>query len=147
MLARSRSDFIAKRAALTAPNGFLPRLLLCSGLPRASLQSMIDRLGKLGDQSKDVDKLFSQLLVPSATSQWDIGRLGRRREVSRKLMGRLSAYSRMYNLSDLEEEISFTFLDWLSKSCGSAERSRKGKPKKGKILSSKVSTTAAMRHS
>ena len=134
MLARSRSDFIAKRAALTAPTGFLPRLLLCSGLPRASLLTMIDRLGRLGDKAGDKTKVFNQLLVPSAASEWDIGRLGHRREVLRKLMGRLSAYSRMYKLSKLggEEIVSLTFLEWLSESCKIAERPKKSKSKKMK---------------
>lgn len=132
MLARSRSDFIAKRAALTAPTGFLPRLLLCSGLPRASLLSMIDRLGQLGDRSQDIDKTYNQLLIPSATSQWDIGRLGRRKEVSRKLLGRLSAYTGMYHLSDLidDEKVSMTFLEWLSYSCQGAGKAQKPKQKR-----------------
>jgi hypothetical protein len=133
MLARSRSDFIAKRAALTAPTGFLPRLLLCSGLPRASLFTMIDRLGKLGDNASNRGKTYSQLLVPSAASEWDIGRLGHRREVSRKLLGRLSAYTRMYEVSSsAAEKVSFTFLDWLSESCKGNEKPRKPKPKKSK---------------
>ena len=132
MLAKSRSDCIAKRAALTAPTGFLPRLLLCSGLPRASLLTMIDRLGKLGKKAPDMDKAFNQLLVPSASSEWDIGRLGHRREVSRKLLGRISAYFRMYNLSELDnnEAISFTFIDWLTKLCQSADKPSKLKAKK-----------------
>jgi hypothetical protein len=134
MLARSRSDFVAKRAALTAPTGFLTRLLLCSGLPRASLLTMIDRLGRVGDEAEDKGKTFNQLLVSSATSEWDIGRLGHRREVSRKLLGRLSAYSRIYELSKLQEEecVSFTFLDWLSESCKSSDKQRKSKLKKPK---------------
>lgn len=131
MLARSRSDFVAKRAALTAPTGFLTRLLLCSGLPRASLLTMIDRLGRVGDKANDTGKTFNQLLVSSATSEWDIGRLGCRREVSRKLLGRLSAYSRIYELSKLKgpECVSFTFLDWLSESCKSSARQQKSKKK------------------
>jgi hypothetical protein len=98
---------------------------------------MIDRLGKLGDKAPDKGKTFNQLLVPSAASEWDIGRLGHRREVSRKLMGRLSAYSRMFQLSKLEGEdaVSFTFLDWLSETCQSAEKSRKSKSKKAKVPS------------
>jgi len=134
MLARSRSDFIAKRAALTAPTSFLPRLLLCSGLPQASLLSMIDRLGKLGDTNENLDKIYNKLLIPSATSEWDIGRLGKKKEVSRKLLGRLSAYARMYTLSELkgEERISTTFLRWLSRSNQEAEKPRRQKPKEGK---------------
>ena len=134
MLARSRSNYIAKRAALTAPTGFLPRLLLCSGLPKASLLTMIDRLGKLGEKAPDKGKAFHQLLVPSAASEWDIGRLGHRRDVSRKLLGRLSAYARMYDISSLEgdDKASFTFLEWLSETCKVYEKPRKSKSKKTK---------------
>jgi len=140
MLAKSRSDFIAKRAALTAPTIFLPRLLLCSGLPRASLLTMIDRLGRLGEKAADTNKAFNQLLVPSALSEWDIGRLGHRREVSLKLFGRLSAYSRMYNLLDLNDrdQVSFTFIEWLSDTCQSFQKSTKMKYKKAKLASSAI---------
>jgi integrator complex subunit 1 len=135
MLAKSRSDFIAKRAALAAPTPFLPRLLLCSGLPRASLLTMIDRLGRLGEKAVDVNKTFNQLLVPSASSEWDVGRLGHRREVTRKLLGRISAYSRMYNLVQLDVEgvISFSFVEWLSSMCQSSQKSTKMKVKKPKL--------------
>lgn len=132
MLARSKSDFIAKRAALTAPNSFLPRLLMCSGLPRASLLTMIDRLGKIGDGSSDIDKLFHQLLAPSALSEWDIGRLGRRREVTQRLLGRLAAYSRIYGLANLpsNENVSFTFLKWLGTVVEMSKKVKKTKTKK-----------------
>ncbi|KAL3939586.1 MAG: hypothetical protein SGBAC_005714 [Bacillariaceae sp.] len=140
MLAKSRSDFIAKRAALTAPIGVLTRLLLCSGLPRASLLTMIDRLGKVGDKAESKDKAFNQLLASSATSEWDIGRLGPRREVQRKLLGRLSAYSRMYDLDKLrsEEKTTLTFLNWLCDACKSNEKQRKLKSKKAKSTGSKA---------
>jgi hypothetical protein len=88
---------------------------------------MIDRLGKVGDNASDMTKTFNQLLVSSAASEWDIGRLGHRREVSRKLLGRLSAYSRMYELSTLQDDkqhVSFTFLRWLSESCKCTENTK-----------------------
>ena len=133
MLAKSRSDFIAKRAALAAPTIFLPRLLLCSGLPRASLLTMIDRLGKVGEKSIDANRTFNQLLVPSASSEWDLGRLGHRREISRKLFGRICAYLRMYNIVQLEEStISFLFVEWLSTMCQTSQKSMKLKVKKTK---------------
>ena len=140
MLARSRSDFIAKRAALTAPTSFIPRLLLCSGLPQASLLSMIDRLGKLGDKNDNLDKIYNKLLIPSAASEWDIGRLGKKKEVSRKLLGRLSAYSRMYKLSELkgEDRISTTFLRWLSRSNQETEKPRRQKAKESKPCAARL---------
>lgn len=96
MLAKARSDSIARRVALSAPVTYLPRLLLCSGLPRASLLTMIDRLGLLGESALDMDMTFRELLAPSASSQWDIGRMGQKKEISRKLLGRLSAYARLF---------------------------------------------------
>ena len=104
---------------------------------------MIDRLGKLGEKALDKTKTFNQLLVPSAASEWDIGRLGKRKEVSKKLMGRLSAYSRMYQLSKLEgkELVSFTFLDWLSDSCQASDISKKSKSKKERTSSSPIFTS------
>ena len=144
MLAKARSDLIARRAALTAPTGFLPRLLLCSGLPRASLVTMIDRLGKMGEASDDRESMFSQLLIPSATSQWDIGRLGHRREVARKLLGRLSAYLRMNNISSRKEDatISTSFLEWLSRECSTKEKPRKSKKQKTKVGAPEMSSLA-----
>ncbi|KAG7347840.1 DUF3677 domain containing protein [Nitzschia inconspicua] len=135
MLAKSRSDTIAKRAALSAPTVFLPRLLLCSGLPRASLLTMVDRLGKLGEKATDIEKEFNQLLVPSATSEWDIARLGNRREMHRRLHGRISAYLRKYNfvVAESTESISFVFYQWLSKSCEQVKKSVKPKTKKPKV--------------
>eukprot|EP00521_Asterionellopsis_glacialis_P018192 CAMPEP_0195299240 /NCGR_PEP_ID=MMETSP0707-20130614/25137_1 /TAXON_ID=33640 /ORGANISM="Asterionellopsis glacialis, Strain CCMP134" /LENGTH=758 /DNA_ID=CAMNT_0040361581 /DNA_START=92 /DNA_END=2368 /DNA_ORIENTATION=- len=141
MLAKSRSDFLARRAALTAPTIILPRLLLCSGLPRSSLLTMIDRLGKLGDHAPDQSKVFNQLLMPSATTDWGIGHLGNRRELARKLLGRLSAYLRVKQdilKGEDAENMSMTFLQWLSRECHSQDRTRKSRQKKGlKVNSSK----------
>lgn len=145
MLAKGRSNTIARRAALTAPTGFLPRLLLCSGLPRASLLTMIDRLGKLGDASEEQDSVFSRLLIPSAASEWDIGRLGGRRDVARKLLGRLSAYVRMNDVSFSNEDmkISTSFLAWLSKECSASEKPKKQKSKsKSKAAAKGLATLA-----
>jgi len=134
MLAKARSDTIARRAALTAPTMFLPRLLLCSGLPRASLLTMIDRLGKLAETSETRDDVYNQLLMSSATSQWDIGRLGHRREVARKLLGRLTAYMRLNNLSvgEGDASISTSFLKWLAHECSMTKKDRPRKLKTGK---------------
>jgi len=141
MLAKARSDLIAKRAALSAPLFFLPRLLLCSGLPRTSLLTMIDRLGRLGDSSPERDEVFLRLLVPSASSEWDIGRVGHRRDVSRKLIGRLSAYLRMNKvpLGDDNAEVSMSFLKWLSEECMSnIEEPKALRQKKPKSVSAPV---------
>lgn len=137
MLAKARSDSIARRAALSAPTEFLPRLLLCSGLPRASLLTMIDRLGRLGDTNSEKDAAYLQLLDPSASSEWDIGRVGGRSDISRKLLGRLSAYLRLNEVSSApgESEVSTTFLDWLSEMCRSNyQKPKKPKQKRGKAV-------------
>ena len=135
MLAKARSDVIARRAALSAPASFLPRLLLCSGLPRASLLTMIDRLGRLGHRAVDMTETYLDLLVPSATSHWDIGRIGTRRQISRKLLGRLTSYMTLHGIdfSENSTEVSTTFIKWLSQTyLGDATKSAKAKEKKGK---------------
>lgn len=133
MLAKARNDDIARRAALSAPTKFLPRLLLCSGLPRASLVTMIDRLGRLGDSSSDRDSVYRQLLVQSASSDFDSSRLGPRRNVARKLLGRLAAYLRLNSLSlnGGRHSLSSTFLSWLTEECqNQVSKSSKLKAKK-----------------
>jgi len=136
MLAKSRSDSLAKRAALSAPADFLPRLLLCSSLPRASILAMIDKLGRLGDAASDKEDLYAHLMSPSALSEWDIGRVGLRRELARKLLGRLSAYSRIHavSLKEKDSDISTTFLSWLAEECrsGSVKAAKSKHHKKSK---------------
>lgn len=145
MLAKSRSDNIARRAALSAPAKFLPRLLLCSGLPKSSLLTMIDRVGKLGEQSDSLDKVYRELLMPSATMDWGFGQIGTRREIARKLIGRLSAYISMSgdSLAKLSEDVSFTFIDWLSEECRPPEKQRKGRPLKKAFKAREVDSIAS----
>jgi hypothetical protein len=98
---------------------------------------MIDRLGRLGDASESKDDVYIKLLAPSASSEWDVGRVGHRREISRKLLGRLSAYLRLHGLSLNGENsgISSTFLAWLTRDCQSNHdrKPNKIKEKKSKI--------------
>jgi hypothetical protein len=123
---------------LSAPAIFLPRLLLCSGLPRSSLITMIDRLGRLGDASDNMNALYARLLVPSASSEWDVSRIGSKRDVARQLLGRLSAYIRVYQIPSNNQSvnISTSFLFWLSDECKSTpiEAPNKGRLKKAKVV-------------
>lgn len=145
MLAKSKSDYIARRAALSAPSKFLPRLLLCSGLPKSSLLTMIDRIGKLGEKSESPEKVYRELLMPSATLAWGFGQIGTRREIARKLVGRLSAYISMGgdSVEKLSDDISFTFIAWLSEECQPPEKPRKGRPLKKAIKAGLASNIAA----
>ena len=129
MLAKSRSDLIARRAALSAPTLFLPRLLLCSGLPTSSLLTMIDRLGKLGDKAEDRDRVFRELLMPSVMNQWATLYPGNRKDLARKLVGRLSAYLHL-NQTSLDKRISLSFLEWLSEECSNQMTQKKSRPNK-----------------
>ncbi|GAX12642.1 hypothetical protein FisN_13Lh110 [Fistulifera solaris] len=150
MLAKARSDAIARRAALSAPASFLPRLLLCSGLPRASLLTMIDRLGRLGQRAPDMTATYLELMVPSASSHWDIGRIGTKRQISRKLLGRLTSYMGLHGIdvSDNSTEVSTTFIKWLSQTYLGDEAKSKGKEKNSSVkvrsplvFSSKMATS------
>ena len=140
VLAKARSDSLARRAALSAPARYLPRLLLCSGLPRASLLTMIDRLGRLGDSMDKNDDIYLKLLAPSASSEWDAGRVSPRRETARKLLGRISAYLRLNDISLQSKtlDVSTTFLAWLANECRSSNET---KPARSKL--SKTRTAAA----
>uniref|UniRef100_A0A7S2V898 Uncharacterized protein n=1 Tax=Entomoneis paludosa TaxID=265537 RepID=A0A7S2V898_9STRA len=130
LLCKARHDVIGKKAALSVPEEFLARLLLSSGLPRSSLIAMLDRLGKLGESSDIRDDTYRKLLLPSASSEWDLGRIGKQRDVVRKLLGRLSAYFRVVSTN---ESVSAVFLDWLLKESTSLqENATKTKKKKGK---------------
>ena len=66
---------------------------------------MVDRLGRLGESSNDRDSTYVKLLAPPASSEWNIGRVGLKKENPRKLLGRLSAYMRL-NKVTLSEGIS-----------------------------------------
>lgn len=134
LLAKAASDEVARRAALSAPTCFLARLLLCTGLPKASLVTMLDRLGRLGESNPSKQKLYEELLVSSASNEWDIGRVGQRRELARKLLGRISAYVRLYSLNvcDAAIHVSNSFLSWLDDECRAKfEKPKHQKSKKG----------------
>ena len=147
MLCKARNDLIGKRAALSAPEEFLGRLLLSSGLPRISLLAMIDRISKLGGTLSDLDSAYRSLLLPSASSEWDIGRVGTSHDIARRLLGRLSAYLRS---GTLDEKSSRSFVQWLLKECHSGASSQSASPKqrpskKEKIGKSTEPTTRCTR--
>jgi hypothetical protein len=98
---------------------------------------MVDRISMLGQASEDMDGAYRSLLVPSASSEWDIGRVGSREDVARRLLGRLSAYLRA---GILDEASSSSFFQWLQKECrlSSTPRARPGK--KPKPVKSSIST-------
>lgn len=114
MLAKARSDIIAKRVASSAPTEHIPRLLLCSGLPKASLLGMLERLGHLGESSEDKTATYEGLLNPADGNKWDIGRMGSKRDISLRLYGRISAYVRQL---EPHEKVSSAFVDWLRGFC------------------------------
>lgn len=138
MLCKARNDGIGKRAALCAPEEFLGRLLLSSGLPRISLLAMVDRISLLGKESADIDSAYRNLLVPSASSEWDIGRVGSPEDVGRRLLGRLSAYLRA---GTLDKASSGSFFQWLLKECRVASSPKPLPTKKTKGHKSKQTVT------
>ena len=131
MLAKCRCESIAKLTALSAPDAYLPRLLLCCGITSTSLISMIDRLGRIGGESPDANNFFSQLLAPSVISSWSTGyQAGGRRVVARKLLGRISAYLDLSGLStDAAEIQSSPFLNWLTEYCNEAKDKKASRSK------------------
>ena len=107
LLVRAHSETIQRSAALSVTDDYLPRLLICSGLPKLSLYTMLDRLGRLGED-EDRDDVFCGILDRSCTDGWNRQRLGR------KLVARLSAYLKLYLSEDASSsDASLTFLGWL----------------------------------
>ena len=113
MLTKCRSDFIARHSVLSTPVIFLPRLLLCCGLPRTSFLSVIKRLGAFGI-TKNRHKCFSKLLSASATSEWGVGHV-KSSLIKRKLLGRISAYISRNSEPPWVENSSF--VRWLVEEC------------------------------
>ena len=109
---KSQSELIARRAVLAVPDIFLPRLLLCCGLPQSSFTTLIHRLNAISKNVKDTDKQFRQLV--SSTN--GLGSM-KRTIFIRMLLGRISAYKRLFykneneHLKDLLSNSSFVL--WL----------------------------------
>ena len=123
MLAKCRCESIATLTALSAPDAYLPRLLLCCGITPTAMLSMINRLESIGGESPDASKYFSQLLTPSVISSWGTGyQAGGRRVVARKLLGRIAAYLDLNGPdTDAAEIRSSPFLIWLTEYCNEAK--------------------------
>ncbi len=146
MLAKSRCEFIARNAAYCTPEMYLPRLLLCCGLPKASFMYMLERLGKLGDESLDKHKCFSQLMSPSVTSEWGMGHSGKRGLLSWKLLGRISAYmSKFGEIHSKRNSVggfvfgdiaSSSFVSWLIDEFNKKDKNTKSRTKKASTISS-----------
>jgi hypothetical protein len=137
MLAKSRSDRIARRAALSAPSDYLPRLLMCSGLPRASLVTMIDRLGHLGDtNAEEKGDVYRQLLESCASREFDREGMEGTTITAKKLLGRVSAYIRLFELpfNVGPASISASFLSWLTVESQRSDLASDRKRPKGRVL-------------
>jgi len=123
---------------LSAPLIFLPRIILCCGLPRSSLFTILGRLGELGDESKDCDRTFRDLLSPSSVSELGLGVMGNRRAIARKLLGRISAYLRIYRSDNEKGRLDLTslsFVLWLHEECQtSMNKDSSSKRNKGRKL-------------
>ncbi len=120
LLATSNSDIIAKQAALSVPDIFLPRLLLCCGMPKTSLVTMLERLSKLGASTPNPAKLYNDLICSSAVSEWGLQK-GNRITIKKRLHGRIASYLRIFRSAvadNAQDELNTiekcAFVTWLS---------------------------------
>lgn len=117
-LATSKADIIAKQAALSVPDIFLPRLLLCSGMSKMSFVTMIERLNKLSDSVSDTAKLYNELISNSAVSEWGMQK-GNRAVIKKRLQGRIASYLRIFRnkagkeQNELNAIAGCAFVTWL----------------------------------
>lgn len=100
MLARARCDSVIRRTALSIPAEFLPRILLCSGLPATSVLTIIQKLGHIMETAHDRPAIFAKLLAPITLSGSKVGYRGNKRDmaVKRKMLARITAYFRIYEI-------------------------------------------------
>ena len=112
MLAKARCANIVRRTVLSIPPEFLPRILLCSGLSQSSVTTIIERLGHV------VGAVGNKQFIPS----------------NRKLLARIAAYFRIYNISVPTENL---FLTKLLNENDSIEAAKDG-PKKIKGMGSQL---------
>ena len=115
MLAKARCANIVRRTVLSIPPEFLPRILLCSGLSQSSVTTIIERLGHVVDFNGPVG---NKQCIPS----------------NRKLLARIAAYFRIYNISVPTENL---FLTKLLNENDSIEAAKDG-PKKVKGMGSQL---------
>lgn len=120
LLATSKADVIAKQSALSVPDIFLPRLLLCSGMSRTSFVTMLERLSKLSDSVNDHAKLYNELISPSAVSEWGLQK-GNRVVIKKRLHGRIASYLRIFSSTangnqqnELDAIAQCNFVTWLT---------------------------------
>ena len=124
MMAKSRCPYIGKQSALSVPTQFLPRLLLCSGLPHTSFTTMMKRLDKLNDENsslKDISAVYKKILSTSM-SVVRASHLINHRAMAKKLHGRISAYCRIHNI-----DASYAFSNWLGEIISDNEKKSKRK--------------------
>lgn len=122
MLAKSKRDVIAKRSIQSTPDIYLPRLMLCCGLPSSSFTTIITRLDRLGETSSNKDKTFKQLLSNSIKGELSSVK---RITMTRMLLGRINAHLTLerkmnnVNATDLIEKSNF--VSWLQNDCKNAK--------------------------
>ena len=106
---------------------------------------MIGRLGELGDNSTDRNRTFKELLSQSSVSQWGLGNIGNRFAIARKLLGRISAYLRIYSKDQEGEKqmnlSSSTFVVWLSEECQKNNQNQSIKSRRKKSNSNQMTQT------
>lgn len=118
MLAKAKCDDIVRRAALTIPVEFLPRILLCSGLSRSSVITILLKLGQVIDSAQDKHEMLRKLLAPTTLSECNTGQIrSKKNDIKKKLLGSIAAYFSLYTISftvanpflfSLMEEIDFS---------------------------------------
>eukprot|EP00581_Thalassiosira_minuscula_P003929 CAMPEP_0183747604 /NCGR_PEP_ID=MMETSP0737-20130205/67347_1 /TAXON_ID=385413 /ORGANISM="Thalassiosira miniscula, Strain CCMP1093" /LENGTH=2129 /DNA_ID=CAMNT_0025983317 /DNA_START=37 /DNA_END=6424 /DNA_ORIENTATION=+ len=134
LLAKARAEKVAKHAALSAPNIFLPRLLLCCGMPSTSFYTMLSRLDRMGESSTDSGKTYEEIISPAAVSEWGLPGIGSRRIIKRKLYGRILAYLRVHGNHKPERRThtlntsKSSFLSWLSAENNCPEKTKRTNP-------------------
>jgi hypothetical protein len=93
-----------------------------------SFSTMLGRINKMGCLSAEPKKVFQDLLSPAAIAQWGFAKIGSKRVIKRKLLGRILAYTRtnQKNMSsDIAAAAHSPFVTWLMSECATSKSSKK----------------------
>ena len=84
----------------------------------------------MGESSSEPTKTYGGLLSHAAISEWGSPRIGSRRVIKRKLLGRILAYKRIRCKSTgIEQVKDLPFVSWLMSECMPSENARKSQSK------------------
>ncbi|CAN0351804.1 unnamed protein product, partial [Discosporangium mesarthrocarpum] len=103
-LGQAPSPHMSELAARNIPPLLLPRLLLASGLSLRCVLTTLARLDGVPKSAAQADLVYQDLVAPQAQIKWGVGKTRTTKDVKAKLLRRVRAYLRSYDIVPRAEE-------------------------------------------